>query len=64
MRFSAVAAAVGETPQNVEVTAEVSLGPDPALTGVTITLDTATAGRPHRQTAGPDSVEPAGNLAE
>lgn len=40
MQFSALAAQAGGTPQSVEVTADVSLGPDPAggfrLTGITL----------------------------
>jgi lipoyl-dependent peroxiredoxin len=40
MQFSALAAEAGGVPQGVEVTAEVSLGPDPAggfrLTGITL----------------------------
>lgn len=42
MQFSALAAAAGGTPQNVEVTADVSLGPDSAggfkLTGIKLTV--------------------------
>jgi osmotically inducible protein OsmC len=42
MQFSALAAAAGGTPQAVEVTAEVSLGPDSAggfkLTGIALTV--------------------------
>jgi osmotically inducible protein OsmC len=42
MQFSALAARAGGTPQAVEVTADVSLGPDPAggfrLTGITLTV--------------------------
>ena len=40
MQFSGLAAQAGGTPQSVEVTADVSLGPDPAgglrLTGITL----------------------------
>jgi osmotically inducible protein OsmC len=40
MQFSALAAEAGGTPESVEVTADVSLGPDPAggfrLTGITL----------------------------
>jgi len=42
MQFSALAAAAGGTPQSVEVTADVSLGPDKAggfrLTGIKLTV--------------------------
>jgi lipoyl-dependent peroxiredoxin len=42
MQFSAMAAAAGGVPHNVEVTADVSLGADPAgglrLTGITLTV--------------------------
>jgi osmotically inducible protein OsmC len=42
MQFSALAAEAGGVPQNVEVTADVSLGPDPAggfrLTGIKLTV--------------------------
>ena len=42
MQFSALAAEAGGTPQNVEVTADVTLGPDPAggfrLTGIKLTV--------------------------
>lgn len=42
MQFSALAAQAGGTPQSVEVTADVSLGPDPAggfrLTGIKLTV--------------------------
>lgn len=42
MQFSAVAAEAGGTPRSVEVTADVSLGPDPAggfrLTGIKLTV--------------------------
>jgi osmotically inducible protein OsmC len=42
MQFSAVAAQTGGTPQSVEVTADVSFGPDPAggfrLTGIKLTV--------------------------
>lgn len=42
MQFSAMAAQAGGTPRNVEVTADVSLGPDPAggfrLTGIKLTV--------------------------
>ena len=42
MQFSGLAAAAGGTPQNVEVTADVSLAPDPAgglrITGIKLTV--------------------------
>ena len=42
MQFSALVAEAGGTPQSVEVTADVALGPDPAggfrLTGITLTV--------------------------
>lgn len=42
MQFSALAAQAGGTPQSVDVTADVALGPDPAggfrLTGITLTV--------------------------
>src|SRR5690349_9088013 len=42
MQFSALAAQAGGTPQSLEVTADVSLGPDPAggfrLTGIRLTV--------------------------
>ncbi|GAC1445386.1 MAG: OsmC family peroxiredoxin [Mycobacteriales bacterium] len=42
MQFSALIAEAGGTPQSVEVTADVALGPDPAggfrLTGITLTV--------------------------
>ncbi|MGN6243655.1 MAG: OsmC family peroxiredoxin [Motilibacteraceae bacterium] len=42
MQFSALAAQAGGTPQGLEVTADVSLGPDPAggfrLTGIKLTV--------------------------
>ena len=42
MQFSAIAAGAGGTPHHVNVTADVSLGPDPAggfrLSGITLTV--------------------------
>jgi osmotically inducible protein OsmC len=42
MQFSALVAEAGGTPESVEVTADVALGPDPAggfrLTGITLTV--------------------------
>lgn len=48
MQFSALAAEAGGTPEGVEVTADVSLGPDPAgglrLTGIKLTVRGEVAG--------------------